>query len=373
MKIGINVFGCEHGKSGIGSYIHSLIRNLPVIDNCEYELFGHEIDRYTFDLGDGKFSFAGIDVIDSVASESIWHKVHFNTFITKQEYDVVFIPSNLIQVKFKTKTPLVFLAHSNLSARLDKKTTKKSAKIFLKNLRKASAIIAVSQALKKDLTELKVDSKKIEVIHDGVEHYQFLKTEDFYDTEDDVALIKPFAIKRPYITYASGLTNKDKKHIELIDAFCKFKESTNLPHRLVLAGNTDKYTDTIKDKIEKCKYASDIMITGHFPREDFYKLYALSDACIFPAINESVGLPVIEAMACGVPVACAKQGMLSNISGGFTLDFDLEDTADFSNAIEQITTNTELQEKLIKDGLEWTKRFSWEKTAQKTVGILTKK
>ncbi len=370
MKIGIDVFGCEHGKSGTGSYIYSLIKNLPEIENCEYELFGHEIDRYTFDLGNGKSSFTGIEVADTNSAESLWHKIYFNTFIAKQKYDIVFIPSDIIQTTFKTKIPLVFLAHNKISSKINDKTTKKSTKIFLKNLRKASAIIAMSQNIKKDLQSFKIDSKKIEVIYAGVEHNSSLNIEDFYDAEEDLALIKPFAIKRPYITYASRLTDKNKKHIELIDAFCEFKESTNLPHRLVLAGNTDKYTDKIKAKIRKSKYASDIIITGHFPQEDFVKLYSLSDACIFPAIKEIVGLSVLEAMACGIPVACAKQSLISDLTGGLALDFDIEKSKDFSKAIEEIITNNALREKLKKDGLEWTKRFSWDKTAQKTVEYL---
>ena len=228
----------------------------------------------------------------------------------------------------------------------------------------------MSPNIKKDLQSFKIDSKKIEVIYAGVEHNSSLNTEDYYDADEDLALIKPFAIKRPYITYASRLTDKNKKHIELINAFCEFKETTNLPHRLVLAGNTDKYTDKIKAKIKKCKYASDIIITGHFPREDFVKLYSLSDACVFPAINESVGLSVLEAMACGIPVACAKQSMISDITGGFTLDFDIEESKGFSQAIEEIITNNDLREKLKKDGLVWTKRFSWDKTAQKMIEFL---
>ncbi len=374
MKIGIDVFGLDHGKSGLGSYVSSLVKNLPFDENCTYELFGHEIDRYTFDPGDGRVTFAGIDIHDNTKAEKIWHTFKLKSFIAKQKYDAVLFPSGSPAGHIGHKTPTVVVVHDIVSSFLEKSTNKISVGLFKRNLKRASKVIAVSQFIRKDLTKLKINPEKIEVIYDGVDHAlsnkKTMKLIGENDSHDDVAYIQPFAIKRPYITYASRIVNSDKKHIELIDAFSEFKKKTGLPHRLVLAGNEEAYAKEVYKKLESCEYASDILITGHFPRESFYDLYSLSDACVFPSINEGVGLPVIEAMACGVPVACSKKGSLGEIAGDFALYFDPDTKEEFSAAIEQIVTDESLREKLKKDGIEWTKRFSWEKTAQRTIDLL---
>ncbi len=374
MKIGIDVFGCEHGKSGLGSYVSSLVKNLPFDENCTYELFGHEIDRYTFDPGDGRVTFRGIDIPDNAKAEKIWHTFKLKSFIAKQKYDAVLFPSGSPAGHIGCKTPTVVVVHDIVSNSLEKSTNKISVGLFKRNLKRASKVIAVSQFIRKDLAKLKINPEKIEVIYDGVDHaLSNNKRRDLseeYDSHDDIAYIQPFAIKRPYITYASRIVNSDKKHIELIDAFSDFKKRTGLPHRLVLAGNEEAYAKEVYKKLESCEYASDILITGHFPRESFYDLYSLSEACVFPSINEGVGLPVIEAMACGVPVACSKKGSLGEIAGDFALYFDPDNGENFSAAIEKIVTDEVLREKLKRDGIEWTKRFSWDKTAQRTVDLL---
>ncbi len=374
MKIGIDVFGCEHGKAGSGSYVTSLVKNLPFDEDCTYELFGHEIDRYTFDPGDGSVSFVGIDIPDNPKAEKVWHTFKLKSFVAKQKYDAVLFPSGSPTGHLSIKVPTVVVVHDIVSNYLQRSVNKISVGLFKRNLKKATKVIAVSHFIRKDLIQLKIKQDKIEVLYDGVDHSIIAqKASEILienNEQEDIAYIQPFAIQRPYITYASRLANKEKKHIELIRAFSEFKKKTGLPHRLVLSGNEEAYAKHIYKELETCEYASDILITGHFPRESFYKLYALSDACVFPSANEGVGLPVIEAMACGVPVACAKKGSLGEIAGDFALYFDPDDNDDFTSAIKTILTDEQLREKLIKEGKEWTKRFSWDKTASKTIELL---
>ncbi len=374
MKIGIDVFGCEHGKSGLGSYVTSLVKNLPLNDVDTYELFGHEIDRYTFDPGDERVTYIGIEIPDNRKAEKLWHASQLKLFIAKQKYDIVLFPSGLTAGLLDSKVPTVIVVHDIVSSSLKTNISWISGIIFKRNLRRATKVIAVSQFIRKDLLQLKIKPEKIEVIHDGVDHELAMEksheSHEIIDETEDIAYIQPFSIQRPYITYASRLANSGKKHIELINAFSDFKKRTGLPHRLVLSGNEEAYAKNIHEALKTCEYASDILITGHFPKESFYKLYSLSDACIFPSVNEGVGLPVIEAMACGVPVACSKKGSLGEIAGDYALYFDPDNNEEFSSAIERIVTDETLREKLIKDGKEWTKRFSWEKTAQRTVDLL---
>ncbi|MBQ9631074.1 MAG: glycosyltransferase family 1 protein, partial [Treponema sp.] len=92
MKIGIDTLGCDHGKSGIGSYLHSFTMHLPKLDDVEFELFGSEIDKYTYNSETG-FPFKVVHIADNLATERFWHFFKINTFIEENSYDAVLYPA----------------------------------------------------------------------------------------------------------------------------------------------------------------------------------------------------------------------------------------------------------------------------------------
>ena len=367
MNIGIDVFGCDHGRSGSGSYVLSLVKNLPLDKDCTYDLFGPEIDRYTFDSGDGRSTYSGIQIPDSITAERLWHLFRLEHFAAKKKYDAVLFPIDSRLIRYTRKIPAIVVVHDVLSETYKASNDVWALKLQMKALRSASKVIAVSQYIRKDLVSLGIRSEKIEVIYDGIDHSMFYPRPVL---DSAMVNIQPFAIKKPYIIYASRLSKPEKKHIELIRAFAVFKKKTGLPHRLVLAGSEDPYAESIHREAAACEYASDIFITGYFPYKDFPELYSGSEACVFPSVGEGVGLPLIEAMASGIPVACAKAGSLPEIAGDCALYFNPDDTEECALAIESVITDGKLRERLIKNGFEWVKRFSWEKTAEKTIDLV---
>ncbi len=369
MKIGIDTFGCDHGRSGLGSYLLSLVPNLPLSNpDIQYNLFGSEMDRYTYSSDKG-FAFSSINVPDSLFAERFWHRFMVNSFAKKQGYDVVLYTAGARMLPNSFKVPGVAVINdimSMLISEADDFFTKFQMK---KSLSACKTIIATSKFIKHDLENLGISEKKIEVIYNGIDHTLFFPKEHI-GLENEAIDIKPFAIKRPYLVYASRMQNESKKHIELIKAFTLFKERTHLPHRLVIAGSESLYGEQVHKAAFASSAASDIFITGYFPHEHFPELYRNADACIFPSIKEGVGLPVLEAMATGLPVACSDSGALPEITGENALLFDSSSPESISSAIEKIVCNADLRKKLIEDGLEWSKRFSWEKTCKQTLKIL---
>lgn len=366
MKVGIDTFLCGHGRSGAGSYLLSLVQNLPSDDSIQYELFGSEMDRFTYCQAGGPVSFAGIKIHDSERAEIFWHIIHLSKFVLQQKYDVVLFPSadQVIPVTFFV--PYIVVVHDIVSRGLHDNSAFRR-KLRKHTLRRADLLIAASNHIKKDLCALGASGEKIEVIHPGIDHTLFYPHTEF---EGDTVIIQPFSIKRPFIIYASRLSSSEKHHVELIKAFAIFKKKTGLPHRLVLAGEAGAYTDEVRKAAAASGVASDILITGHFPHEHLPELYSCADACIFPSTAEGVGLPVIEAMATGIPVACAKAGALPEFAGDNALYFDADNCEEMAEVIETVITDEKLSDKLEKSGFEWTKRFSWDKTAEKTVSVM---
>ncbi|MGN0728302.1 glycosyltransferase family 4 protein [Treponema sp.] len=365
MKIGIDTFGCEHGKSGLGSYLMYFIKNLPDEPEFSFELFGEEIDRYTYNKEkDVPFSAAGKKNMDA----RLWHYFSADRFIRKMKYDAVIFPAGARLVPSSFSVPSVAIIN-DIPAAVLKKESWLAQRHIKTGLSKIDCVVVPSMFVKKNIERSGLKCRRIEIVHNGIDHSSFFPVEPL-GIENEIADIKPFAIKKPYIIYASSMQGPEKKHRELIEAFALFKKQTGLPHRLVIAGSDGPCSDDVHRAAFESSAASDIFITGYFPHESFPELYRNSDACIFPSINEGAGLSVLEAMATGVPVACAKAGALPEVAGSNALFFDSDNTAEFASCIEKITTDKTFRKKIIESGLEWTKRFSWEKCVVETMDII---
>lgn len=365
MKVGVDTFGCDHGRSGIGSYLSSLTQHFQNTEDTRFELFGAEIDRYTYGR-DSNIGFESVVLPDTERAEKAWHLFLCDAFAKKQGYDAMVFPASSYAMPLFPTVPSVAIVNDIISETFAAK--KIAERMLIKHcLKKVSRIIAPSNYIKRDLKRLGIKQDKITVVHCGINHSMFYQR-DIITAESE--MIKPFAIRRPYFLYASTMSSPLKRHIELIRAFEIFKKKTGLPHRLVLAGSEGEWTDQIKKTALNSAFASDIFITGYFPHESFPALYAGSEGCLFPSEQEGVGLPVLEAMATGIPVACSRAGALQEIAGEKAVLFNSENIEEMALAIEKIATDTNARKKMIKEGIDWAKKFNWENTARETIEVL---
>jgi glycosyltransferase involved in cell wall biosynthesis len=367
MKIGIDTFGCAHGKSGLGSYLSSLSAQLKNTDENTFELFGSEIDRYTYGAENG-LTYSSVKLPDNRSYEKFWHYAFANLFARKHKYNAVLYAAGARYLPLFYTVPGVAVVYDVLSEMYASEILESKTMRILIGLKNASRVIAASHFIRKDLIKLGVPEEKITVIYNGINHSEFYPREDLSPNLLD---IKPFAIKRPYFIYPSQISSSSKKHVELIKAFTIFKEKTRLEHRLVLTGTEGDSIEDVKNAIMESSCRQDIFITGFFPHESFPLLYAGSDGCIFPSVNEGVGLPVLESLAAGIPVACSDAGALPEIAGDNAVYFNSDDIMDIEKAMEKLALDNILRKKLKEGGIEWTKRFSWEKTAEKTIEVLS--
>ena len=334
MKIAIDTFGCDHGKSGLGSYIIYFLSNLPeemisvinpgVTINADtnkapietvipqndnktskttVELFGTEEDRYTYTSGKD-IPYSSTPMLNSPHAERIWHKVNIHKFIKKNGYDVVLYPAagKVLPTKFKNHIGIAII-NSIISSDLAEMSWARKRQL-LKGLKNIQKIVAPSAFIKQDLIKLGVNAEKISVIHNGIDHKLFFP---MLDLDAEIINVQPFAIKRPYFVYGSSLSSPEKKHIELIKAFELFKKNTGLPHRLVIAGNDGAYAEEIHKVAFDSEYASDIFLIGFFPHESFAKLYAGAEACLFPSTNESA-----ESFVVGISAAIPFAALITS-------------------------------------------------------------
>ena len=365
MKIGIDTFGCDP-KSGLGSYLINFITNLPQESNIEFELFGLEKDRYTF-LLEKDFSFISVNIADKEKALENWHKHKFNKFVRKNNYDVVLFPAAeyFLPAKLKNVTGVAVIKSILTESYKNKKRNKLNS--LRKSLQKMQKIVVSTNVIKNDLVKIGICEDNIKVIPDGIDHKLFYPTNELLD---EIVDIKPFAIKRPYFVYASSLSSADKKHIELIKAFSIFKKNTGFEHRLVIAGNDGAYSEVVHNAAYNSEFASDIFITGYFPHESFPRLYAGADACVFPSVGEGSGLPVIEAFACGIPVACSDKGALKEISEEAAVYFDSDNVDEIASKMQEIVENKTLREQKVAEGFKKSAEYNWETTVSLTIDYI---
>ena len=371
MKIGINTFGCDHGRSGIGAYILSLVHNMPKNEH-KIQLFGHELDKYTYTSGVEGVKYTCVSVGDSAFAEQAWHSLSFNTFARKQQYETVLFPSGTKFLPMRFDIPAVLVMQNILSDNSHGYLQNISAFVSKLMMKSVKGIITPSRYIKDHILSYGIAEEKVRIIHNGID------TDLFHPHNlqaQDALMIKPFAIRRPYIIYASRIIYPEKRHVELIEAFSIFKQKTHAPHRLVIAGADGERAEQVHRAVLQSPFASDILLTGYLPHENLPLIYSAADLCVFPSPVEGVGLPVIEAMACGIPTACAHAGALPEIAGECTYYFDSAKPEHIAAVIGELINdtagvNTERRQKLIEAGIEWVKQYSWKKTAQETLAYL---
>jgi glycosyltransferase involved in cell wall biosynthesis len=236
------------------------------------------------------------------------------------------------------------------------------------SLRRLDRIIAVSGWVKQELVELaSVKENRIEVVPNGIDHSAFYPRQR---NEESVLLIQPFSFKRPYVLCVSRIEYPIKNHIRLIKAFGVFKERTKFPHRLVLAGEDSNNAAKVKEEAAASPWRSDIFFTGHFPLKSLPELYAGADFAVFPSMYEGFGMGVVEAMACGVPVLCARAASFPETAEHAALYFDTADIEDMADRMVTVSTDFQLYNECRRLGLERAKAFSWDRCAERTLQII---
>lgn len=366
IKIGIDTFGCDHGRSGLGSCLFYLAANLPENNSdFTFEFFGSEIDRFTY-TGNKDFKYNSVQINDSLKAERSWHiGGGLKLFELTNNYDLLVYPA--VEKVFPSRFLKngIAIVNSVLSKSLKNETVLYRMRLK-RGLSKIKQIIAATDYIKKDLISFGIPEEKITVIHNGIDHKLFYPQ---LDIDDDVVQVSPFSIKRPYFIYGSRLGDKNKKHLELIKAFELFKKNTNLPHRLILAGEEGENSEAIHDAVFNSEFASDILITGFFPQESFPTLYGGAEACIFPAVEEGVGLPILESMACGIPVLCSDSGALKEIGGNAPLYFNPDNAEEIAASMQRIIEDKELRVKMVDLGLYQASKYNWEDTVKKMLEV----
>jgi glycosyltransferase involved in cell wall biosynthesis len=169
---------------------------------------------------------------------------------------------------------------------------------------------------------------------------------------------------RPVVLSVSAL-RPHKNLVRLIEAIGLIP-----PERrpvLVIVGYPTDHQAELLDRIGALGLDDNVRVLGWVPSETLEGLYEATDAFVFPSLYEGFGLPVLEAMARGVPVACSGQGSLREVAADAALTFDPRSTPEIAEAIERLLAGGPEVERLRRAGPEQAARFTWAQTARGTI------
>jgi glycosyltransferase involved in cell wall biosynthesis len=372
MKIGIDTFACDGGKSGVGMYLIHFLKRIPPSGEAFFELFGWEYDKYTFSNETLNFNFIPQCKIHGKTPNLLWHLFKYPEFSLQRNYNACFFPAAHRRPPFKSKCPTVGVVH-DMAAYWGTRKTREHLGALLRmilpdSLRRLDRVIAVSEWVKQELIEqARVKENRIEVIPNGIDNTAFYPRQR---NEESVLLIQPFSFRRPYVLYVSRIDHPVKNHVRLIEAFGIFKERTKFPHRLVLAGSDYNNASKVHEAAAASAWRGDIFFTDHFPLKSLPELYAGADFVVFPSMYEGFGMGAVEAMACGVPVICARAASLPETAEHAALYFDPVNAEDMADRMVTLSSNRDIYNECRRLGLERAKVFSWDRCVERTLQII---
>ena len=175
---------------------------------------------------------------------------------------------------------------------------------------------------------------------------------------------------QPYLLAVSTL-HPHKNLDRLMQAFAEFHASRP-EFELVIAGMRGFHTKPLEELRAALSLDDAVKFTGWIPRDELYELFAGAYAFFYPSIFEGFGLPVLEALAAGVPTACSNVEPVSGIAGDAALQFDPCDSAAILEAMRRIVDDEALRLKLAALGPLRAAKFSWTETARLTLGAICK-
>lgn len=368
MKIAIDVSQTVHG-TGSSNYTLNLVENFLKIDKKnKYILFGCSLRKRDIleNLKEELKSHQNVSFkilpLPPTLVELLCNKFRFFSLerLIGQEVDL-FHSSDWIQPKVKSKKTiklttihdlLIYLFASSFPKKII--ATQKRKLSLVKN--EVDLIIADSNSTKEDAVKfLEIPEEKIRVVYLGV-------SDEFRPADDERinTVLQKYKIKKPYILSVG--TQEPRKNIQkLIDVYEKIKEQYP-DFSLVLVGK--------QGWGEGFRSTEGVIWTGYIPNEDLVAVYSGSRVFVYPSLYEGFGLPILEAMACGVPVVTSNNSSMAEIAKDVAILVDPRSETQLEKAIKMVI-NLKLDDyqKMVRASLNCARRFTWTRTAKETLKI----
>lgn len=378
MNIVIDGINIPTGATGGGeTYFLELLSALRQVDTLNhYTVLTHENNRATLaDWGAPNFDYQYISNLRTtrvkrLARQYLTRLPLFDAWLTPPA-DVmhwtngVIFPQTL-SAKIPAVITLLDIQHIYFPEFFTPKSITRRNKLFAQSLQQAEAVITISEFTRQSIIEhYSADPAKLAVIHLGVNVERFNAP---LSPEMRTQIRRKYDLPAKFLIYPAG-TWGHKNHLRLLEAVHLLKTEQKFDVQIVLTGIRQLRHELIMAKIDELDLGDNVRHLGHVAWDELPHLLKLARGMIFPSLFEGFGLPILEAMAAGCPVASSNVTALSEIGGAAVYPFDPTQISEMAEAMNRLWTDDSLCQRLIETGHVHCQQFSWLENARQTLQV----
>ncbi len=357
-------------KYGMDVVAYELLRRLPVAEDR------HEYHVLVKKNSDKCIAQTRSRIIHTMqyAPYPLWEQALVPQYCNKVKADILHCTASTAPMHLKQ--PLLLTLHDLIFS--EQSYTKANWYQFLGNAyrnmivpsiaRKATCVITVSEYQKKIISEkLSISSDKIKVIYNGVDERFFIK----YSESEIVAALNKYKLSQGFIFFLAN-TDPRKNTAGVLQAYNLLKKQYNSAPRLVIKGLT---REQLRQHLEceKAEHLSKyIDLVSYFDYNDLPLVYQGASMLWFPSFSEGFGLPIVEAMAGGVPVVTSGVSCMPEIAGDAALFIDPHQPKAITDAALRILTDITVANSLSEKGKERARLFTWDNSVKQLVQVYDK-
>ncbi len=357
-------------KHGMDFVALELIKNLMQIDKeNEYFVFvAPDVDKCLSDTENFK-----IIELDG-GSYPKWEQIALPKAVKQYNCDILQCTSNTAPIK--CTVPLIVILHDIIymeSVALFRKgysTYQKIGNMYRrfvvpKILKRANKVITVSNFERERIKDFfKLTDDKIIAIYNGVgEHFKKIN-----DTEYLKDIKTKYNLPEKYFFFL-GNTDPKKNTKGVLTAYSDFVKKNGNEIKLLMLDYEENELQKLLTEIGDSVLRKDIFLAGYVVNTDLPAIYNMAELFLYPSLRESFGIPMLEAMACGVPVITSNTSSMPEVAEDAAKIIDPYKPEEITNAINQILENDEIKQSLIEKGLKQSAKFSWKAMAEENLKL----
>jgi len=364
MRIGFDAKRAFNNASGLGNYSRSLIQSLlDYYPENEYVAFTPSVDP-SIPFHPPALKIIKPSSLPARLLPSLWRTALLSDDLDREKISLYHGLSNELPRRVPAYTGKVVTIHDLIFLRYPQWYPAADRKIYEKKFshacRDADVIVAVSEQTKKDIVEfLNIPANKIAVVYQSC-------GKEFYGGNNagtSGEFLKQKGLPGQFLLYV-GTVEERKNLLTLVMAL---RLVPRIP--LVVIGKKKKYFETVSQFLRAHGMQDRVYFPEGITNAELSMLYRSAWALVYPSYYEGFGIPVIEALWSGTPVIASCESALPEAGGPSSLYIDPDDEQTLADVIRQVLDNAALREKMIRDGLEYVKRFHPKETASSLVSV----
>jgi glycosyltransferase involved in cell wall biosynthesis len=369
MRIAIDYTPAHEQGAGIGRYVRELVAALSTLDqNTDYRLFVAGSRQGDLPLSPGHNFRREPTRISPKWFARFWHRLQLHLPVEWWTGDVdLFHATDFVLPPHRKKTKTLLTVH-DLSFVKVPETASPRLKSYLdvvvpRSVKRAGHILADSHATKDDLIEIYgTPAEMITVLHSGVDP-KFKPDKSRLST----LYTKYHIPDRPYI-FTVGTVQPRKNYGRLIRALSVLRQR-GIDVDLVIAGGKGWLEGPMYQALEETDMGNHVHLIGFVDDDDLPTLYSGAACVAFPSLYEGFGFPVLEGMACGVPVMTSNVSSLPEVAGDAAMMIDPYNLDAMIEMLQSLLTDESRRKVLIERGYRQARHFTWERSATQLLQI----